>query len=892
MSAAPYLKQELPLKAMLGLALLLSAFSWVYFSNIGTTASTAPTNTLHQEAAAYQQSLQERLRIAEQTLALIAHNPYTPSLVQLASPYFKNINLVNTDGQVTPLLGVQLQLPDQSEAINIHLARGEPALLTTTNPSGATSIILLRGLIESDHLVGVVTAELTPEYLWLNHLHANNNLLVLNQQGQLLHASGTATDKELVAVLQQPKRTTSGELEWTENSAQWHASYTALPMHDRYASSDWSIVAAQPMATITSNASLQNGLMTAGIGLALLLAWGLTLRLHLARKPDGFKKGGAPGTQMMAFQPLDIVRAMDEFDRAILSNASFNNVIDLVFTHVPKVIPCVVIAVTHLDDSTIGHSTLVNNLDNTQPIELPKLDKALRDRLDTEPNGCQIDNPEQLSFIKPLAELGAARFQLFPIYRDSVLSGILHFGLPEDKWLSESEHYYARSFADRLGVALTSVMRSKELYLQEHFDAVTGLPNRAFCRDRLSQEISRARRKKLLIAVININLSGFKKINDSLGYAGGDDVLNQVAQRLKATLRESDVIARFGNDEFVIVLPDINNANEISKVAGKLTDAFTQNFTYEANNVHVNAALGISLYPNDGQTIDHLLHHAEVAMTRIKSSGHTQFVFYEEHMNSRAVERLKLEHDLRQALQEDQLFLVYQPQIDLRSGKIAGVEALVRWQHPTRGLVNPGEFISIAEETGLIIKMSEIIRQIACKQYVAWKAKELAPPRIAINVSGQDLRRKTFPEEVVALLKEHGVPTEAIELEITESMFVDATGGVVDMLRGLQSEGFLIAIDDFGTGYSSLSYLGLLPFDILKVDRSFVLGIGKPAEKIVSVIVDVAHTFEKKVIAEGVDSDHQHKYLEELGCEIIQGFLFSKPLLPSDFENYAMKMAA
>jgi EAL domain-containing protein (putative c-di-GMP-specific phosphodiesterase class I) len=352
------------------------------------------------------------------------------------------------------------------------------------------------------------------------------------------------------------------------------------------------------------------------------------------------------------------------------------------------------------------------------------------------------------------------------------------------------------------------------------------------------------------------------------------------------------VVSRFTNDEFVVVLPDLNNTNEIGFVAEKLVSVFGNTFSYEEQTTHLGAVMGISIYPSDGETIDNLLHYAEMAMARIKSAGNTQYAYYEEHMNTKAVERLKLEHDLRQAVNGDELFLVYQPQIDLRSGGIAGVEALVRWNHPTRGLVSPVEFISIAEETGIIIKMSDIIRHIACQQFVDWKAKGIAPPRIAVNISSQDLRRPAFTEDVLTTLKQYGVSTANIELEITESMFVDASGGVVDVLRNLQKEGFLIAIDDFGTGYSSLSYLGLLPFDILKVDRSFVLGIGKPAEKIVSVIVDVAHTFEKAVIAEGVDSEPQHQYLRDLGCEIIQGFLFSKPLMAEDFEKYATKLVA
>ncbi len=881
-------------RAILLLALLLTSLTVAYFMRANESMQGKQKLIQRQDAAAYELLLQERLRIADHALELIARAPRALALPQISAPYFKNINLIDDAGQITPVAGTPLHLPDQTEAIRIRLEREQPALLTLSNQAGTPKIVLLRGFMQENNRLGVISAELSPEFLWHNDHGTPNHLLVVGHEGQALYSSEKHLSAELLKTLQKPTRSVSGSFYWKTGDDRGHASYLTMSLHQQYATDDWIVVAYAPPVSIIARAGVWDWLMAAGVIIALILVWAVVLRLSKkARLPES-QPHDTPGTQLVVAQPLDIVRSMDEFDRAILSNASFNNMIDLVFTHAPKVIPCLLVAVTHFDDSTPGQqSTLVNTLDETQSIELPKLDAALKQNLDTEPNGYLIENPEKHPFIKPLAALGVARFHLFPVYRDSALSAILHFGLPEGKWLSEGEHHYARAFADRLGVALTSVMRGKELYIQEHFDPVTGLPNRTFCRDRLSQEISRARRKQLLVGIIYINLAGFKKINDSLGYVGGDAILNEVAQRLKSTLRESDVIARFANDEFVIVLPDLNNANETSKVAGKLVDAFAQNFSYEGHNTHLNAAMGIALYPNDGQSVDHLFQHAEMAMTRIKSSGHTQYAFYEEHMNSKAVERLKLEHDLRQAVNsDDQLFLVYQPQIDLRTGKIAGVEALVRWNHPIRGLVNPGEFISIAEETGLIIKMSETIRHIACKQYVEWTAKGVAPPRIAVNISSQDLRRKTFSEEVLATLKQYEVPTSAIELEITESMFVDASGGVVEVLRNLQGEGFLIAIDDFGTGYSSLSYLGLLPFDILKVDRSFVLGIGKPAEKIVSVIVDVAHTFEKKVIAEGVDSEHQHQYLADLGCEIIQGFLFSKPLKAAEFEQYAVKMAA
>ncbi|HEY8084022.1 MAG TPA: EAL domain-containing protein [Methylophilaceae bacterium] len=879
-------------RTLLLLALLITAFASVYYFRVGEVFDDRKQALLKQDSIAFKQALQERIRVADEALDLVARDPHAASQLQITSPYFSSVNYVDDNGKVTPLNGVQLNLPDQTEAIRIHLMQGEPAMLVLHAPEKQARVILMRGLGNNEH--GVLTAELAPAYLWhftSQYLATPNSssLHVIDTDGQVLYSTDMQDSQGVINARLKSARTLSGKLNWNDNKGLHQANYLTLPIHQHYASNDWIVAEASPPSTFISEAGLWDWIMLGIVTLSVLLAWAVTLRIRKSLQPETtYKHQGQPLHENV--HPMAIVHAMDEIDRAILSNANFSSVIEMVLTHGPELIPCTIMALTQFDASAEGRGTTsFNNAGGISTIELPLLDKDLKQTLESEPDGCLVENAATIPFLKPLSDFGASKIQLLPVYREGELSAILYFGLTETTHLAEGDQRLARSFADRLGVALTSVTRGKELYIQEHFDTVTGLPNRSFCRDRLSQEISRARRKQLLVGVLHINLSGFKKVNDSLGYAGGDFVLNEVAQRLKTVLRESDLVSRFGNDEFVILLPDIKNANEISKVSEKVVGSFGPGFTYEGQTTHLSANVGITIYPDDGQNIDDLLHYAEMAMSRIKASGHSQYAFYEEHMNSKAIERLKLEHDLRLALTEDQLFLVYQPQIDLRTGKIAGVEALVRWQHPTRGLISPIDFISLAEETGMIIKMSEIIRHTACKQFVEWTEKGVAPPRIAVNVSSQDLKRATFTDELMATLQQYGVPPAAIELEITESMFVDASGGIVDVLRNLQSIGFLIAIDDFGTGYSSLSYLSLLPFDILKVDRSFVLGIGKASEKIVAVIVDMAHNFDKAVIAEGVDSEHQHKYLVDLGCEIIQGYLFSKPLMPLDFEVYSQK---
>jgi diguanylate cyclase (GGDEF)-like protein len=586
----------------------------------------------------------------------------------------------------------------------------------------------------------------------------------------------------------------------------------------------------------------------------------------------------------------EMLSVMDEVDRAILSNASFERVLESLLPHLLTLIPCSLVAVTQLDKEVTDVSgTLVLSQVGKQENYPAKLEKPLKRILDETPDGYLLAPTETYPSLEKLYQLGAVRILLLPIYRDAKLSAVLSLGFAEHEQISDDAHQVARYFADRLGVALTAAMRAKNLHFQEYFDQITTLPNRRACSERLSLEISRANRNQLRIATLYISLDGFKKVNDVAGYAGGDAVLKQVANRLRAHLREADLIARFSNDEFVVILPDMDKATGVSKVAEKLIGVLSQSYDYNDHRYYLNSSVGISIYPEDGQTVDTLLQNADIAMARIKAKGPGQYMFHEEQMNSFAAGRLKLERDLRKAIKRNELFLVYQPQIDLRKNVIVGVEALVRWKHPTRGLLSPAEFIAIAEESDLIDILGAYVRQSACAQYQIWQTRGIAPPKISINVSGKELMRSSFADEFMQTLSDSGIKPTSMELEITESLLVDISGPVNAALQHLRQEGVRIAVDDFGTGYSSLSYLSQLPFDVLKIDQSFVAEIGKPLETygIVSVIIDIAHHLRKTVCAEGVENEAQLAFLRERGCETVQGFLLSKPLSAEDYENFS-----
>jgi diguanylate cyclase (GGDEF)-like protein len=411
-------------------------------------------------------------------------------------------------------------------------------------------------------------------------------------------------------------------------------------------------------------------------------------------------------------------------------------------------------------------------------------------------------------------------------------------------------------------------------------DSLTGLPNRILFHDRLQMAIKKNHRKKEKVAVLFVDLDHFKQINDSLGHHVGDKLLLLVAKRLQTLLREGDTIARMGGDEFNILLDEISNSETLIDISEKLIHAFIEPFMIDTHRLYTTLSIGISIYPDDGTTTEILLKNADTAMYRAKNDGRNTYRFYANEMGEKAFERVIMENALRIALKEHQFIPYYQPQVDLTSGKWVGMEALVRWKHPTLGIVSPAEFIPLCEETGLIQDIDFFIFESVVKQHIEWEKLGIHVPKTAINFSAKTLANRHIAKEVESIMKFYRCTPQCIAIEVTESQIMRNPQEVIEILGELKALGLEISVDDFGTGYSSLSYLKRFPIDKLKIDQSFIRDIPTDDEDmaITKTIIGLAHSLKLDVIAEGVETIEQKKFLLDNGCLLGQGYLFAKPL--------------
>ena len=440
---------------------------------------------------------------------------------------------------------------------------------------------------------------------------------------------------------------------------------------------------------------------------------------------------------------------------------------------------------------------------------------------------------------------------------------------------------------------LTTKKQTEEyVYYVSHFDSLTGLANRHAFMDRLAQSLIQARRMQSLAAILFLDLDGFKLINDSLGHRAGDQLLRLVAERLKGCIRDSDNIARMGSDEFAILLGNFSKVDDVGGIVEKILHSYAEPFLLENQEVFVTSTIGISVFPLDADEPEILLVNANAAMNQAKEQGKNIYQFYSKEMNERTLHRLVMTTQLRRSIDAQELMLHFQPQVDLQTDKIVGVEALVRWNSAEMGLISPGEFIPLAEETGLIDLVGEWVLSRACEQGRLWQQEGLPPVKICVNLSVRQLQGHDIVSTITRIVSESRFDATLLELELTESMLADRADQMIDKLHKLKSLGVTLAIDDFGTGYSSMSYLKKFPIDRLKIDRSFIKDLpGNVSDaEITTAIVAMGNSLGLNVIAEGVETQEQYDFLKEKGCHQVQGYLCSPPVPPEDIPRLLINL--
>lgn len=597
------------------------------------------------------------------------------------------------------------------------------------------------------------------------------------------------------------------------------------------------------------------------------------------------------GIDQRSRQQIETLAAFAEIDRLILASRDTENALDAVLRRIAAVVPGCELGVllVNRDEPGLGHlfcRSAVRRL--RDGVVKVAISNELRAWLVRQPAGGLHDVAEIRSRLREYTvEGGGGIGFVMPILHDGELQGALLACFDSPAAARNANLESLREFAVRCAVAICVAEREQVLLQRACYDPVTGLPNRQLCYDRLRQALAAARREDQKVGVLFIDLDGFKSVNDSMGHASGDELLRETGLRLSAALRATDTVARLGGDEYVVILPRVHGALEVEVIVGSIMDALKWPFHIHGQTACVSASIGVALFPDDASTAEELLRRADTAMYNAKDSGRSRHVFFAKEMDDRARQRLMLYTNLRSAVANGELFLLYQPQVDLASGRVVCAEALLRWRHPDHGPVPIETFLPVLEETELVESIGGWVLRQALNTFASWRREGLAIERVAVNAAMRQLFGEGLSELVKACLEEFELPGRCLEIELTESALVTNFVRSNEVLKTLAAREVRIAIDDFGTGYSSLGYLKDLTFDVVKIDRAFIGAL--PDDKslaIVKAVLDVAHSLNKDVVAEGIETELQHAELAKLNCDIGQGFLFGRPMTAPAFRKW------
>ena len=574
------------------------------------------------------------------------------------------------------------------------------------------------------------------------------------------------------------------------------------------------------------------------------------------------------------------LQTLGEVDRLLLQPGGLEPVLDAILTRVQRVTGCSSAGIVLRDHDAPwrGRVYLAAKSRRDLPVSRVALDDDMMVTLAAEPEALTVTRCEDSrhSFLVPLKALGSEFFWVWPVKIEAHLEAILAVGYHEPPVADPHIGRCGSEFAARLAIALSKAARDEQLYRQAHFDPLTGLPNRVLFCSRLSAQLQSAASGMENGALLYIDLDHFKKINDTVGHAAGDQVLSIAAQRLRSCVKDIDTVARLGGDEFAVILRDVVSAEAAEAVAQRIVLSLQQPVNLAGKDHTVCASIGIALFPQDGEAIDTLLRNADTAMYRAKDLGRGRAMFYDINMGGQRP--VPTETGLQLALRRREFSLFYQPQYSITDGSLTGLEALLRWQTQREGVRQPGDFVPAAEESGLIVDIGGWVLETACAQLAAWREQGLSPPPLALNVSLQQLRHPEFVRSIRRMLDRFSLPGDSLELDIDEKVLADPANAA--MVERLAQTGVCLALDGFGTGYSSLGYLRQHPISVVKIDRSFLANVPQDptAATLIETVIVMAHSLGKRVVAEGIETIEQLDFLRERRCDCAQGYYLARPL--------------
>jgi diguanylate cyclase (GGDEF)-like protein len=801
-----------------------------------------------------------------------------------------------------------------------HLDAGGALLLSVDQEGAAARVFMLQSL--SGRRGAYDLAEIDPDFLWgdATDLQYGIAMYAISATGQILYSSSMAPIPPLDSLMRTDARADQAYLEWGAGGDHYLGGYYAIMLEPHFLARQWTVVVGVPQSEVygAAHAFTQAFLPVLGLAILLVILFS-TLQIRrtmvpLERLIDGTRRIASHefdaripvngvdefGELAASFNGMAArlgrqflaLRTLSEIDRVILSTMDMDRVLDTVLARLPDVVTVDYLCITIMDydNPRAGHSRAKNYVEpGESSVERTELTAeehsellSARDPFWSDPNDLAK------SYLKPLAECKPAARLVLPVVWKDKLTGVITLAYRDPPSLGDDELARASDFRDRIAVALSSAARDEQLYYQARYDSLTALPNRLHFKDQLTQALAIAARDKSSLAVLFMDLDHFKNVNDTAGHPGGDALLQEAAARMKASVRESDFVARLGGDEFTVLMTNLVAADATRRVAEQLLHVMRTPFIVADHVRFLTASIGIAVYPEDGQTADDLIKRADTAMYRAKATGRDKSVYFEERMNSEALSRVALEEELRKAIAREEFELYYQPKIDTRSERLCGTEVLVRWNHPQRGLTFPVHFIGLAEELGLIVSLGRWILASACKHFVQSGLQQGGLRQISVNVSGRQFKQSDFVDFVLDTVTHYSMRPECLELEITESLLMEADQEIRDSLARLKSAGIRLALDDFGTGYSSLAYLKHFPIDVVKIDRAFVKDLDNNTEShaIPAAIIAMSHALGLKVVAEGVETEGQLSILRRLHCDTIQGYYYAKPLPLTQFVEF------